>query len=106
MLNVAFAAQKVHLYDREERHFGQTRLYATPGARQPLLFFDASVRTLSIDDAQPAWDPRNPANAEGLLRRDPVTNTMISPRFRWTRGGLLGVAYGGSGSRIASESAR
>ncbi|MEL7471911.1 MAG: type II secretion system protein [Planctomycetota bacterium] len=95
MTQVAFPAQKVHVYDREERHTrNQPRLYAIDGSRQPLLMFDASVSVRSIDDANLAWNPRRPDQTDGYLTRHTDGNEY-SPRFRWTRGGLAGVDYGG-----------
>ena len=96
--HVAQPSAKVHVYDHADRHSqSEARHYALPGARQPLLFFDASVRTLSIDDANVGWKPNDPNDPDGarfpLSRNDP---TLYHARFRWTRSGMQGVDYAGA----------
>lgn len=92
----AHPAQKVLLFDEADRHHArEDRHYALPGARQPLLFVDGSVRTLAVDDANPGWRPERPSDPDGA--RFPVAGAegLHATRFRWTRGGMAGIDFGG-----------
>ncbi|MEL7471912.1 MAG: type II secretion system protein [Planctomycetota bacterium] len=91
---VAHPSGKVHVYDLMDRHSGaEARHYAVDGARQPLLFFDGSVRTLAIEDARDGWQPERPDEPNGYRFQLVRDGPSYSPRFRWTRGGLVGVDY-------------
>src|SRR5690606_23487641 len=54
---ITFPSAKVHLMDSHQRHFSnrEPRFYAYTDARQPLLFFDGSVRTEITGDGNPGW---------------------------------------------------
>ena len=101
---VRFPGQKVHMFDWFDRHSGPTdRYYALPGAAQPLLFFDGSARTLPVDEANIGWQPGRPEYPDSPGTPEPAQDTLtrfdgvrVPMRFKWTRGGLLGVDYGGS----------
>lgn len=107
MTDVAFPTSKVHMHDSQDRHYGSRDLfYGYPEARQPLLFFDASVRTMRSGDANKAWNPRVPTADDYLIRyapeswESPTKNGQITEDvqayYRWTRGGLKGIDYGGA----------
>ncbi|MEL7471910.1 MAG: hypothetical protein AAGK04_01220, partial [Planctomycetota bacterium] len=102
---VRFPGQKVYMYDWYDRHSQSgERYYTLPGARQPMLFFDGSVQTHSIDDANEGWQPGRP---EWALDTTTYFDGVKAPmRFRWTRGGLLGVDYGGSSLGFPTEQTR
>jgi prepilin-type N-terminal cleavage/methylation domain-containing protein len=105
--DVTFPSQKVHMKDTEQRHFGARRLfYAIPGARQPLLAFDGSVSVRITQETNPGWRPNEPASPDPSSFRyypgawqAPTTHggtfESVSGHYRWTRGGLRGVDFGG-----------
>jgi prepilin-type N-terminal cleavage/methylation domain-containing protein len=106
--DVGFGSQKVHLMDTEQRHFGRRRyFYAIPGARQPLLAFDSSVSVRITQDTNRGWQPNAPENPEPTRFAYYWTGGWAAPtthggalesvigHYRWTRGGLRGVDFGG-----------
>jgi prepilin-type N-terminal cleavage/methylation domain-containing protein len=104
---VSFPGQKVHMKDSEQRHFGKKRFfYAVPGARQPLLAFDGSVTIRVTQETNEGWRPNEPANPLPSTFRyypgvwsAPTTHggalENSTGHYRWTRGGLRGIDYGG-----------
>jgi hypothetical protein len=111
MADVAFPSQKVHMHDSQDRHcFGKQQLFfGYPQARQPLLFFDSSVRVCRSGDSNEGWNPRLPTQAaytypytpdaweSPTLSRQAAEN--VHAYYRWTRAGLQGVDYGGNSIR-------
>lgn len=107
MAKVAFPSQKVHFNDSHARHFGtHDRIFADQRARQPLLFFDASVRIRATIDANQGWDPFfSDRNTWRIIRYVPASwearfdeldvRKIYKGVFRWTRGGLKGVDFDG-----------
>lgn len=110
--DVAFPSGKVHTYDHQQRHYGRKPSYwAYDDVRQPLTFFDGSVRVMFVGKSNPGWQPNAPASPSPTLvsytpTTSPPLNTWEPParsgttdiyigRFAWTRGGLKGVDYGG-----------
>jgi prepilin-type N-terminal cleavage/methylation domain-containing protein len=106
--DVMFTAGKVHMYDYNQRHYGKRfPFWGLATSRQPLLFFDGSVTIRVSQDANLGWgDPRNPSSTAPSLvtytpqghEPRPITNATSDQgngRFRWTRGGLKGVDFGG-----------
>ncbi len=105
--DVTFPGQKIYLHDNEDRHFGREPIfYAYPEARVLVGMFDGSAAVLRTSEANPGWQPRNPRSpiptrvtyAPGgqdwraqLNGRNPV----VPSYYRWTRGGLKGVDFGG-----------
>lgn len=103
---VEFPAQKVHLHDINQRHFGRDQpFFGLPECRQPLLHFDASVVVRRSGDSNRGWRPNEPASPDP----SPVNYVpeaweppAVSPSgidegigyYRWTRGGLQGVDFG------------
>jgi prepilin-type N-terminal cleavage/methylation domain-containing protein len=103
---VQYPAQKVHVYDRHQRHFSRRQpFFGLQLCRQPVLMFDGSVALRSTSAANPGWQPNNPSSPDPTIVQyqpepwDPAAFT--SPRdegpgvYRWTRGGLAGVDFGG-----------
>lgn len=96
--SVTFPAGKAHMYDSFARHrSGDMLLYADEAAKQPMLFFDASVRIEGAADANPGFQPRNPASPDPTILMDGAgaSRREYPGRFRWTRGGLRGIDFGG-----------
>ncbi|MCA9300624.1 MAG: prepilin-type N-terminal cleavage/methylation domain-containing protein [Phycisphaerales bacterium] len=113
MTTVEFTAQKVMLHDSHSRHFGvRQTYYAHSEARVPTTQFDGSVQILATPDTNDGWDPWNPRSDRGkyFLYRpetdgalaweppadDPENGDVVVGYYRWTRGGLKGVDFGGS----------
>jgi hypothetical protein len=71
-----------------------------------LLFFDGSVVDRKTIDANLGWQPNAPSGGPTLVRyqpyryEPPTSNGQLAEifpgRYRWTRGGLKGVDFGGS----------
>lgn len=93
---VAFPSSKVLMFDTFARHqrVGEDVLFHVPGTEQPMLFFDGSVNRRATDDANPGFDPRDPSDPgpSFLEAEDDVVYPAV---FRWTRGGLRGIDFGG-----------
>ncbi len=106
---VGFASQKVFIYDLFDRHTAARPIwFEYVGARQPLAFFDASVRVCRTGDANLGWNPDTPGSAfPTTYSYDPATGIpgydyptlsgnpidMVRSYFRFTREGLRGVDY-------------
>jgi len=113
--DVVFPGSKVLSMDQYDRHFarpddpfhdttlpgfgGENALYyAVENAKQPLGFFDASVRVKQTAEANPGVDPRDPDDPEPqrLLYGHPSPNKFfVAGWYRWTRGGFQGIDFGG-----------
>lgn len=96
---VAFPSSKVYMFDHIDRHYAQSpdTLFFEPGARQPILFFDSSVSVRNTNDANPGFQPLNPTGPEPSKIRKAFTSSEFFPGvYRWTRGGLVGIDFGGS----------
>jgi hypothetical protein len=120
--DVAFPSRKVLVHDNDDRHSGPVpRSFANPQARLPLLFADGRVRVKHTVDANPGWQPNQPANPhptwftyEEVLAPCVVggpwpqyTHASAPGVYRWTRGGLAGRDFAGpeinTGQRAASD---
>lgn len=120
---VQFPSQKVLIMDSISRHSGKRfYYYAHAQAKIPLLFFDYSVQTKVTGrpgtraiDANDGWNPaRKNENVPTLFTYEPEywemaptlsgdfpvntggTGDPVIGFYRWTRGGLAGVDFGGS----------
>ena len=116
LTEVTFPAQKVFLMDNYDRHFASPNhprhdrslpnfsgedamYYAVEDAKQPLLFFDTSVRAKRTGDGNPGYDPKDPTNPEPLqfLYGHPSpAKFFVNGGYNWTRAGLRGIDFGGS----------
>ncbi len=103
---ILFPSSKAHMFDTFDRHFNGDK--STPGigeyfflsedARQPILFFDGSVRVEATADANPGFRPLNPESPEPTTIQHIVPGVAIlefKGYYRWTRGGLRGIDFGG-----------
>lgn len=109
---VIFPSQKVRAFDIYDRHgYKRPIWHAYEQARQPLSFFDGSVRWMRSGDSelggQPNLDPRlstptyhlyKPSTGWPNYDPDPLFNARnvgdyVYGRFRWTLRGLQGVDF-------------
>lgn len=108
MDQVTFPSQKVYIFDLFDRHSRKkTMFHAYPDAKQPLLFFDGSVRFLRTGDANKGWNPLTPDSTTAITTylyypspSEPRTlngqpSETVTGYYRWTRRGIKGVDYGG-----------
>ncbi|MEM1185628.1 MAG: type II secretion system protein [Planctomycetota bacterium] len=120
---VSFPGSKVFLMDDYDRHFanpthpkhdrsiagfdGEDALYyAVEDAKQPLLFFDGSVRSKRTDEGNPGYNPQDPTDPDPqqILYGHPSPNRFVHAGwYRWTRGGLRGVDFGGNDINTGQE---
>lgn len=108
LTSVAFPSQKVQMHDSEGRHFGKLSPWMGYDiCRQPVLTYDSAVTIKISADYNPGWNPgipEDPAPFPVLYRpqawESPTLNgepfEATNGKVRWTRGGLLGVDFGGS----------
>jgi len=103
MGDVIFPSQKVQLHSDADRHFFKKWVYyAYPEARQPLLFFDQSVVIRATQDANLGFRPDTPRVGGATTTtytpsawEAPIRPGTVVGYYRWTRGGLQGVDFGG-----------
>lgn len=106
---VVYPSGKVLVFEFYARHEKTPLFFAYPDARVPLLFFDASVRTRKTGEANPGFMPNAPKNKNPtlfdysplILGFEPPTQSgankeTVTGYYRWTRGGLKGIDYGGT----------
>ncbi|MEL6740624.1 MAG: prepilin-type N-terminal cleavage/methylation domain-containing protein [Planctomycetota bacterium] len=102
---VSFPSGKVHMFEEFDRLTDADGIYfAYEDAKNNLMFFDSSVRTLASREANPGWNPAEPdiewrqayvpLDTFPGVRGDP--NQQLAQRYRWTRQGLGGIDFGGS----------
>jgi len=90
-----FPSRKVLMFDPQARHAsGEPVYYAADGAREPLLMLDGSGSVRAGDEANPGWTPDDPRKGPFHWRPWYDQPEMLG-LYRWTRGGLRGVDYGG-----------
>ena len=109
LTEVAFPAQKVAWFEFHDRHVsGEGVFHAYPQAKSTLQMFDGSCAARLTEEANPGGQPNNPRlpgpveykyspdltfeppTLSGALRDD------VIGYYKWTRGGLKGVDFGGS----------
>ncbi len=110
MEEVAYPSAKAALADSQQRHIGRDdRYYAFEQSRQPLLFWDGSVSERRTGDANRGWNPLKPSSTltattfkyepdpafESRKPDDPAAEVTVTGFYKWTRGGLRGVDFGG-----------
>jgi prepilin-type N-terminal cleavage/methylation domain-containing protein len=104
--DVVYASSKVHMNDDHDWYFGAKKPhFGLEQARLPLLFFDGSVSVHRSADSNPGWNPKNPKLPCQIYWyspkawEPPTTNgedmELVKGMYRWTRGGLKGVDFGG-----------
>ncbi|MBL8761356.1 MAG: prepilin-type N-terminal cleavage/methylation domain-containing protein [Phycisphaerae bacterium] len=106
---VFYPSGKVLVFEFYARHEKKPLFFAYPDAKVPLLFFDASVRTRVTGEANVGFRPNQPKSANPtimdynpqILGFEPPTRSGANKEsvigyYRWTRGGLKGIDYGGS----------
>jgi prepilin-type N-terminal cleavage/methylation domain-containing protein len=110
--DVTNPSNKVLLMDEFDRHFSgkKTLYFGMENARQPLLFFDGSASVRRTSDANPGADPNSTAQNPPpvTITYLPIATDIWYPRpqnpagdtvktwYRFTRGGLRGIDYGGT----------
>ncbi len=113
---VNFPGSKVFFFEFHDRHSSATpAFYAYPEARSNQLFFDNSVRAERTSASNPGFDPNNPSSVAPAVVYDPAPGAADPPplhdpsgdtlkgQYRWTRGGLRGVDYGGAEVRTGDN---
>ncbi len=110
--DVAFPSQKVWMFDLFDRHYAKRTIWhAYNSAWQPLIMFDGSVGLRRTGAANRGW---RPPNTQAAAPTAPVTSYTYYPvpgqeprtlsgaaqdpmigMFRWTRGGIRGIDFGG-----------
>jgi prepilin-type N-terminal cleavage/methylation domain-containing protein len=104
---VNFPSSKVHLFEEFDWASSQKYYFAYNEAKINMMFFDSSVRSETTGDANPGWDANDPSGAMPHQGRytsidldyfpgavgDP--QRLLNGWYRWTRGGLRGIDYGG-----------
>ena len=109
LTEVSFPAQKVAWFEFHDRHVsGEGIFHAYPEAKCSLQMFDGSVSPRVTGEANPGYRPNQPALPSVMtykyapdLSFEPPTlsgelNDTVTGYYKWTRGGLKGVDYGGS----------
>jgi len=102
--DVTFPAQKVHMHDSVDRYSRDEVYYAFPDAKAVMNFFDGSASQKLTADANEGWNPTTPTSENPMRfvyspdRWEPQSRAgqTVSGYYRWTRGGLAGVDFGGS----------
>ncbi len=104
---VAFPSSKAFFFEEYDWKPSKPLYFAYPQARANVAAFDGSVSGRTTGEANPGWDPANPTTAGGFcMRYTPIDQRLYPPPvgdaearypqgFRWTRGGLKGVDWGG-----------
>ena len=107
-IEVAYPSNKAYMFDTYDRHFAPRGDFDDPDeglffldeeAEQPVLFFDSSVSTRATRESNPGFRPRTPASPDPSEVLVPVSGAPIKRvvgHYRWTRGGLRGIDFGGS----------
>ncbi|MEQ9095284.1 MAG: type II secretion system protein [Phycisphaerales bacterium] len=99
-------AQKVFMHDSNDRYSKQELFYAFPDAKTTMIMFDLSAGQRVTDDSNLGWDPRTPTQDRAMRFVFDPTGSAWEPQargpsavdgyYRWTRGGLQGIDYGGT----------
>jgi len=110
LIEVNFPAQKVAWFEFHDRHSSSEGFFhAHEEAKASQMFFDGSVRALQTSDSNPGFRPNQPkVNIPTEYRYNPDLSyeppsmpdetgvDKVTGHYKWTRGGLKGVDYGGS----------
>jgi len=108
---VVFPGMKVFMFEFHDRHTQKPGIfYAYEQAKSSQLFFDGSVFARKTGDSNKGFKPnrKRDRRATDIFYKitdltfepdpiiDPVGGDWLKGQYRWTRGGLRGVDYGGS----------
>ena len=110
LTEVSFPSQKVAWFEFHDRHSSsQGFFHAHEEAKASQLFFDGSVRVLATSDSNPGFRPNQPRinlpteytyNPDLSFETPALPNSdgvdRVIGHYKWTRGGLKGIDYGGS----------
>lgn len=99
-------AQKVFMHDSHDRYNKDELFFGFADARVTTLMFDLSAGQRLTDDANSGWDPRSPRSRNPMRfvysptgsewESQARAETPVDGYYRWTRGGLKGVDFGGT----------
>ncbi|MFI4915303.1 MAG: type II secretion system protein [Phycisphaerales bacterium JB060] len=99
-------ASKVFMHDSNDRYSKNELFYAFPDAKTTMIMFDLSAGQRVTDDSNQGWDPRTPSSPNPMRFQFDASASAWEPQarspaavngyYRWTRGGLKGVDYGGT----------
>ncbi|MBL8875014.1 MAG: prepilin-type N-terminal cleavage/methylation domain-containing protein [Phycisphaerae bacterium] len=127
LTDVRFPQSKVWASDAFGRHFGKKASYfADPQCRQPLPFYDGSIRVYMTGETNPGWNPKdesarkrmtdrfswfeemgeyNPAIANSSVEGGKLGYRAVAGWFQMTRGGLRGwdVPRGGVRAKLTGN---
>lgn len=108
LADAAYAASKTHMQDIVQRHAGKQRLFfGYPTARTTVTFLDGSASMRLTSSSNLGWQPNSPQLAAPTTFNytpdvwEPPTlsgnpaDPITAGYFRWTRGGIKGVDFGG-----------
>ena len=99
-------SQKVFMHDNVDR-YSRTQLYfGFKDANVTVLMYDLSAAQRITDDSNVGWNPRLDPSSNEPLNYQFVGGSQWEPQaragsfvdghYRWTRGGLKGIDFGGS----------
>lgn len=103
---VQFPSQKVFFFEYYDHHASRPQYYAYEDSKCALSFFDGSGSRRPTGEANRGWNPKNPTSPPRFIYKpDPSwepggttngsTTQVLDGWYRWTRGGLQGLDYGG-----------
>ena len=98
---VSFTSSKVWMYDHLDRHDDprNPRYFADPEAKSTVLMFDGSVGRKATADSNPGFQPDDPTSPSPTIisvsQGPGVPRLEYNGVYRWTRGGLRGIDFGG-----------
>lgn len=116
LADVSFPAQKAHLHDSFQRHFGKFQyFFGLLECKQPIAHYDGSV-VMRDNQAEvrpghlfgnDGWHPKAVTNADGMtfmyqpdVWEQPTSTGAVNEAargyYRWTRGGNRGVDFNGA----------
>jgi hypothetical protein len=117
LADVTSPSNKVLLMDEFDRHFSgkRTLYFGMVNARQPILAFDGGVNVRFTRDCNTGGDP-NAANGGGAPVAITYTNAakpwlpnpqnpagdLVMTYYRFTKGGLRGIDFGGTEVRTGA----
>ncbi|MFK7883772.1 MAG: type II secretion system protein [Phycisphaerales bacterium] len=98
-IQIAFPSSKAYMFDTFDRHFADDdQLFYIQSSRQPILNFDSSVSIRATQDANLGFRPLDPTSPEPTQIRELTPGVGVeffAGVYRWTRGGLRGIDFGG-----------